>query len=295
MPEAERTLLAARVMVAAFNMSGYAGWSAVGSIGDETMAVARASGDPAAIVDAQVLALQTEIMTRGGRNTEGLRAAALEALQLATNLDDPLRQSTVLTGLAMIDAQVDPDAAEGWLERAAAAAERSGNPAAIAGIFQMRGRVASRAGREVEAQRWFREAAERYGAVGDIRFTMSSQSELAHAMRRAGAIDEADAEYRQTIMGWQRIGNRGAVANQLESMAFTAIARGSGARAARLLGAAEALREASGDPMTVDERGEYDAEVDRLRGLLDPPDLADAWADGRRLTSDQAVALAVSV
>lgn len=294
MPEAERTLLGARVMVAAFNMSGYAGWSAVGAIGDETIAVARASGDRAAITDALVLSLQTEIMTRGGQQTDGLRAAGMEALQLATDLDDPLRQSTVLTGLAMIDAQADPDAAEAWIERAFAAAERSGNPAAIASTFQMRGRAASRAGRDVEAQRWFREAAERYAALGDIRFTMSSQSELAHALRRSGATDEADAQYRQTIVGWQRTGNRGAVANQLESLAFTAVLRGGGPRAARLFGAAEALREASGDPMTVDERVEYDAFVDRLRGLLDAADLGEAWAEGRSLTAVDAVALAVS-
>jgi predicted ATPase/class 3 adenylate cyclase len=294
MPEAERTLLGARVMVAAFNMSGYAGWSAVSSLGDETIAIARASGDPATIIDALVLGMQTEMMIRGGRQTDRLRASGMEALQLAADLNDPFRQSTVLTGLAMVDAQTDPDAAEVWLERAFAVAERSGNPAAIASTFQMRGRAASRAGRHVEAQRWFREAVVRYGSIGDMRFTMSSQSELAHALRRAGATDEAETEYRQTIVGWQHIGNRGAVANQLESLAFTAIVRGAGTRAARLFGAAEALREASGDPMTVDERGEYDAFVDRLRTLLDAAALGDAWADGRSLTAPDAVALAVA-
>jgi predicted ATPase len=294
MPETERTLLAAQVMVAAFNMSGYAGWHAVGEIGDETIAIARASGNAAAITDALVLSMQTEIMTRGGRRTDGLRAEGLEALQLAMDLDDPLRLSTVLTGLAMIDAESDPDAAEAWLEQAAAAAERSGNPAAIAGSFQMHGRVASRAGRDVDAQRWFREAAERYVAIGDDRFGLSSRSELAHALRHAGAIDEADAEYRQTIAGWLRTGNRGAVANQLETMAFTAIARGRGSRAAQLLGAAEAVREASGDPMTVDERREYDADLAQLRGLIDPTALSDAWAAGRAMTTADAVALAVA-
>ena len=294
MPEAERTLLAARVMITAFNMSGFAGWSAVGSIGDETIAIARASGDPEAIVDALVLFMQTEIMTRGGRQTENLRASGMEALQLATDLDDPLRQAIVLTGLAMLDAQSDPGAADAWLVRASAAAERSENPAAIASTFQMHGRVASRAGQDVEAQRWFREATTRYREIGDDRFSLSSHSELAHAMRRTGAIDAADVEYRQTIVGWQRTGNRGAVANQLESMAFTTIARGGGPKAARLLGAAEALREASGDPMTLDERAEYDAEVERLRGMLGAPELDQAWAEGRHLSAADAVALAVS-
>ena len=293
-PEAERMLLAARVMVASLNMSGYAGWGVVGSLADETIAFARASGDRAAITDALALSLQIEIMTRAGRNPAELRAIGVEALELATDLDDPGRMSTVLTGLAMLDARDDPDAAAAWLERAVAAADRTGNPAAIAASFQMRGRVASRAGRHVEAQGWFRLAAEGYATIDDDRFTMSSRSELAHSLRRAGAVDQADAEYRRTILGWQRTGNRGAVANQLESLAFTAIAMGNGTRAAQLFGAAETLREASGDPMTVDERGEYNAEVDRLRGLIDAATLDAAWAAGRGLTDTDAVELAVS-
>ena len=217
MPEAERTLLGARVMIAAFNMSGYAGWSAVGSIGDETIAIARASGDPGAIVDALVLFMQTEIMTRGGRQTDGLRAAGMEALQLATDLDDPFRLSTVLTGLAMIDAQTDPEAANG-LARAGGGGRPTKRESRPPSRARSRCAGGSRAasGRDDRAQHWFREAAERTRAIGDDRFTMSSQSELAHALRRTGAIDEADAEYRQTIVGWQRSGNRGAVANQLE-------------------------------------------------------------------------------
>jgi hypothetical protein len=46
--------------------------------------------------------------------------------------------------------------------------------------------------------------------------------------------------------------------------------------------------------MTVDERGEYDTEIDRLRGLIDAATLDAAWAVGRGLTAADAVALAVS-
>ncbi len=158
----------------------------------------------------------------------------------------------------------------------------------------MRGRVAARAGREAEAQRWFREAMTHFYAIGDARFAYSAQSELAHSLRRSGAIDAADAEYRQTIRGWQRTGNRGAVANQLESLAFTALAKGGGERAARLLGAAEALREAARDQMTAPERVEYEAEVTRLRGTLDADVLAGALAEGRGMTAEAAVELAVN-
>ena len=295
MPEPERTLLGARVMIAAFNMSGYAGWNAVGSIGDETIAIARASGDPGAIVDALVLFMQTEIMTRGGRQTDGLRAAGMEALQLATDLDDPFRLSTVLTGLAMIDAQTDPEAANGLAGACGRCRPTKREPGRNRGHAPdaWPGRGPFRPGRPGSAL---------VPGGGRTRTPRSTTAGSRCRPRASSAtpcagpapVDEADAEYRQTIVGWQRSGNRGAVANQLESMAFTAIARGRGTRAAQLLGAAEALREASGDPMTADERDEYDAEIERLRGLLDPEALRAAWAEGRTMSSAAAVALALS-
>ena len=44
--------------------------------------------------------------------------------------------------------------------------------------------------------------------------------------------------------------------------------------------------------MTEFERGEYDGAVGRLRAQLDTTAFSDAWAAGRGLTPDQAVALA---
>ena len=149
-------------------------------------------------------------------------------------------------------------------------------------------------GRLGDAQRWYRESRARFDALDDRRFALSAQSELGHALRHDGRIDEAEAEYRESIRGWQRTGNRGAVANQLESFAAVALARGDGARAARLFGAAEVLREASESRMTPAEREEYDAQIARLRGETDEEVLGSAWAAGRVMTSDEAVAFALS-
>ena len=101
-------------------------------------------------------------------------------------------------------------------------------------------------------------------------------------------------EYRQTIHGWQHSGNRGAVANQLESFAFLALERGQGVRAARLFGAADALREVVGAQMTTVERQEYDAATLRLRELVADDALTPAWAEGRRMTPEEAVAFALA-
>ena len=294
MPDADRTMLVARVEVGLELIAGSSGWHAGDSLADDVVSIARESGDPALLVDALVVTVQEQMMRHGGPRTGAQRAMAYEALEVATRLDDPARLTNAQTAVAMLEAAADPVAAVGWLELATESAGRSGSPWAIGVAFQMRGRVAAQIDRLVDAQGFFREAQARFEEVGDTRFSLSAQSEHAHALRRAGAIDEADAEYRQTIRGWQRTGNRGAVANQLESLAFTALAKGDVARATRLLGAAEALREQSGDPMTAHERVEYDADVDRLRGDLDPAAFGAAWAEGRRLTAGAAVALAVA-
>lgn len=84
------------------------------------------------------------------------------------------------------------------------------------------------------------------------------------------------------------------MANQLESFAFLALAREQGVRAARLFGAAEALRKVADAEMTSLERKEYNAEMLRLRETLDEAALSSAWAEGLQMTADAAVAFALS-
>jgi len=70
---------------------------------------------------------------------------------------------------------------------------------------------------------------------------------------------------------------------------------GSGRRgAARLLGTAEALREAADARMLPYERAEYDEAVARLREILPAPDLDRAWAAGRATDVAAAVSLAAA-
>jgi tetratricopeptide (TPR) repeat protein len=77
----------------------------------------------------------------------------------------------------------------------------------------------------------------------------------------------------------------------LEKFAGVAAMRGHGRRAARLLGASEALRERINRPVPPADRLDY---YERLlltvRSLLGEPALALAWAEGRALTPEQAVA-----
>jgi predicted ATPase len=283
----------ARALSGAAVLASMGGRPATLPLGEEALAAARASADPVAVADALNVWMSLFANAPADSGVDW-HPAADEAVNIATDLGDWGRLARIELSVAMVEARFDPAAAERRLERATEAARRSGNPFEIAYLAQARGRVASMAGRLAEAQGWFRESQAQFHAIGDRRFELSAQSELGHALRRDGRIEEAEAEYRHSIQGWQRSGNRGAVAHQLESFALLALARGEGLRAARLFGAAEALREVADAQMTPLEREEYNAEVGRLRAALDKGALNAGWAAGRQMTADEAVALALS-
>ena len=288
----EREILVARTLAAAALAS--ATWGdpvAARGWADRAVALARSSGDAVVLLDA--LSAQSLAKLFSGDDRDPVRAAA-EVIALGEQLGDWSSVAFAASGLAMHHAPSDTAASIGWLERATEAAQRSGNPSAIAFTALARGRIHGFGGQIDEARRAFLEALTRFGEIDDRRFQLVARSDFAHALRRAGNEAEAETEYRATMHEWQHLGNRGAVANQLENIGFLARARGDVSRAARLLGAAEALREVAGASMLAIERAEYDAELVRLRLALAPATLAEAWAEGRSLTMDEAVALALS-
>ncbi len=77
-------------------------------------------------------------------------------------------------------------------------------------------------------------------------------------------------------------------------MAGVKSAQGQALDAARLLGAAEELREALGAPRPPNEREEQEQRVTRARSGAEPEEFEKAWAEGRSMTLDQALEFALS-
>jgi hypothetical protein len=86
------------------------------------------------------------------------------------------------------------------------------------------------------------------------------------------------------------LGHKYGIAYQLEGSASLAAAEGQTARAARLLGAAEALREAIGAPLLPPDLPDYQQTVVAVRSSMTAEVFAAHWAKGRALTLDEAVA-----
>jgi hypothetical protein len=80
----------------------------------------------------------------------------------------------------------------------------------------------------------------------------------------------------------------------LQSLATLANARGQPARAARLLGADEAVRSTTGRAIDPGDRPDYERTLSSVRAGLGEAAFLAAWAEGQALTEEQAVALAMS-
>jgi hypothetical protein len=116
---------------------------------------------------------------------------------------------------------------------------------------------------------------------------------MAHVARQRGNYKEALALYRETLPDWQKIGHRGAVAHQLESLAFIAKAQEQTERAVKLMSAAEALREASNSPRTPQEQIEYDRGLASLRAGMDEKTFDVLWAEAQSMSMEKAIDLAM--
>jgi tetratricopeptide (TPR) repeat protein len=118
-------------------------------------------------------------------------------------------------------------------------------------------------------------------------------SELGHIARRTEDINQAKNIYKETLRTWQDLGNRAAISHQLECFGFLAIAEEEPQRAIKLFGAADALREKIQAMMTDYERAEYEPAVAQARSFLTEEKFNSLWAEGRAITIEEAIQLAL--
>ena len=123
---------------------------------------------------------------------------------------------------------------------------------------------------------------------------------LAWALRLQGSIthelgdyDQAEANIAESLQVRYELQDAHGSAWSLEGLAELATVRGEPERAARLWGAAEALREAIGLPGPADDRVRYERSLAAARAQTSPDRFTAAWAEGRGMSLDAAVTYAL--
>ncbi len=147
---------------------------------------------------------------------------------------------------------------------------------------------------DIEAARaGFRESGEIAERMGNKRIVYMSQSELAHVLREHGELAEPLGIYKDLLPKWKELGHRAAVAHELECIAYILTRKEEPERAALLLSAAQEIRRVIDTPRTSTEEVEYEKEVAMLREMLGENDADKKWNEGRGLTLDEAIQLAL--
>lgn len=261
-------------------------------VGEAAVHCARASGSPHALCYA--LAMKSLGLLFFEEFSAQARAIAEESLAMARVLGDAWLECNILSTLTILAHRSGDLAATAHFQHEhSRLARRIGNPWEITLSVYGLLFVAQEQEDLSEIRQEVEEVARLFARLKNFMFSTAVRSELAHLLRQRGEFDEARAMYRQTLPEWLELGNRGAVAHQFECLAAVALNRSQPERAARLLGAAHALRNELNSEMAPNERPDFEATLAELRLNLDEAPLQAAWSRGERMGLQSAVAYAL--
>jgi predicted ATPase len=175
---------------------------------------------------------------------------------------------------------------------------RRGEAHAIARVLNNLGSVAQAEGDHADAVSMFEEAFATGHAVGDKRDIATWLANIATSSRALGKRDRARSLHLEALALRVEITDRWGIVDSLEGVAAVLVSGSQppspaeAERAAVLTGAAEALREQIGFPITPSARADYDAGVATARTCLGDAAFEAAWTRGRALSISDAVAAA---
>jgi predicted ATPase len=250
--------------------------------------------EAAAALAVEPTLLRARVLNRAGGFAWGqgddrhARALQEQALAIQETIGDRKEISRSLQHLGILAGrQSDYERASILFERSLAIERELDNKSAIATIANNLAIVAQRQGAYARAEALLSECIGLNGELGDRRGMAYALHTLGMLTRRLDKYRQAVGLFQQSIGLRHALGDKRGIANSLEYLAEIAITLGHGAHAARLLGAAEALREEISAPIGADERDFFGDALARLHVLLEASTCAKLWKAGRSLTFAQ--------
>jgi tetratricopeptide (TPR) repeat protein len=259
---------------------------------ERSLAIERAMGNLRG-VGASALSLGLLEAYQGNR--ERARDLYGECLATAREVGDSILLGNVLLNLGLLH-EYDGDLAQAWsLMQDGLTAFRSIDYKTGVGLVLLNlGNSAADQGDLVTAQAYYQESLDIHRQLGDLATTSYPLFGFGKiALRRADYL-AARRFFNESLKIRHETGELRPIARNLSGLAEIDRAEGRPGRAARLFGAAEALRGSLGMPINAMYAPTYEREVAALRLALGEAALATEWAIGRALTLDQAVSLALS-
>jgi len=226
---------------------------------------------------------------------EVARSYHQEALGLARELDQNPRITTSLMSLGQVECAVGNNVeALALFEEALTLTYASGDDRAKGAALDGLGVVAYRMDDYALARRYYEEALHRLKEHGDKHSAAVTLVHFGILSRDEGRYGQALRQCREALLLLRELGDRLVIAQCLEGIAsILAIAnqpeKAEGLMAARLYGAASALREALHCPVWPPERPQYERYLASAREQLHKAAWEVAWAEGRAMSIEAAI------
>ena len=190
----------------------------------------------------------------------------------------------------LLVSQIDQETVPELLEEGIVLSKELGFKEGIATWMSLSAQVALSSGDALVARSLLEESLALSKEIGHRHGTASSIALLARVAVHQGEFTSACALYEESLTIMLEIGDKLNTASCLEELAGVASAQRNPMWAARLLGAAEVLRDTLGTPVPPIERLLYERLVVNTRAQLGEKTYAQALIEGRNMTPEQAVA-----
>lgn len=262
------------------------------ALGEESLALSRQLGDLASVSKSLN---NLGIVALGRGRYDRAESLYLESLAIVRAFGNQYGMARALGNLGYAALELEQyDKAHERFAESLRLSRAIGDTQSLAMTLNFLGLVDQRQGNPDRAEQRHREALELARQLGDNRT-------IARVLFSLGglALAQNDGSGARALLGeclvlrQQLLDREGAVAC-LEALAGLAGRQGQPVRAARLLGAAAALRLEIGAPVPPDDEALVQTSTAAARGVLGPEAFAVEWAQGQRLTLDQAIAYALA-
>jgi predicted ATPase len=253
----------------------------------ESLAIAREIGDTqGAAVSLNALA----VGARGQGDVSSARALLEESLALWRELGDQMAVARALSNLAsIVKLEGDLVRARALYAECLGIFDALGDRSCVAWSFNYQGDCASDQGDATAARALYENALAIFRELNDGWGIAGTLADLGNLARDHGDHSAARAFYRASLRQFHALGHKRGIARLLECFACSAALEKLAEVALRFAGAAAALRQSLGAPLSPAEQGKLEVCLNSARQTLTDRAGTTVWLEGWALTIEQAV------
>jgi predicted ATPase/class 3 adenylate cyclase len=234
------------------------------------------------------------ILVEATRELEGARQLFEEALDRFRTAGSQDGEAASLNSLGVVMRSLgDLDAAEEFLEAAIDLRRVIGDEAGLSTTISNLGITATDRGDFERAERLFETALALDRKLKDEWAVTVDANNLAVVHLERGDYEQATRMFTQALHGFSENGDLDGMAESLEISAGIAGATDDPISAARLAGAADALRAVAGLPLALPDRRRFERWMAKPRAALSTVDFERNWNEGVAMTAQQATSYAL--